>query len=83
MHPAPEDLEVQLGHRKFVLLVLERRLVAVVLIMELLVALVLSHRTDPGEYEEEEAEERPPEADTEPPDHSLYVVLELVHDRCR
>ena len=51
------------------------------LILEGVIILELLGRVVPGQDDEDDAEEGPHEADTESPDHTFHLILELVHDR--
>jgi hypothetical protein len=83
MHPASENLQIQLRHCQFIFIKFKRlvSLVLVVLlafcfIVELVVDFELFGREVPGDDDEKDPEDGPPEADSEAPYHADQLVFE-------
>ena len=83
MHPPSEDFKVELGHSQLVILVVKGRLIPIVFVVELLVVLELASCHYPGHHQEQQTEERPPDANSEAPDHTLLLIFKHVHHCCR
>jgi hypothetical protein len=61
------------------LLIIKRRFVSFVFIVELLVIFKLYRCADPSNDNEKDAEEGPPETHSESPDHSNEFIIIRVH----
>lgn len=88
MHSASEYLQVKFWHRKlFTFHIFEGFLIRMLahtlcLILKLYIALEFLGCEIPCKDDEKDAEEGPPEAHTETPNHTFHLILELIHYCC-